>query len=130
MRACDILSVLDYRTATAAGLHVHRSGPVLFSAPRVLQPVRDGLVREVAVLVRIEIVDPWIRSNAILGSPDDVELPIVTGLADARPQPGMVVLLVDLDRPLRRLELLAGKSFKISASVSVLPAFSIACASR
>ena len=73
---------------------------------------RSSTVRigEVAVLVGIEIVDPRVGTDAVLRRPDDVELAVLAGLADARPQMGVVVLLVDLDRTLRRLELLAGQA--------------------
>src|SRR5919109_1505694 len=90
---------------------IHRPGTVLLLAPGLLQPLEHVLVGEVAVLIGVQVIDPRIGTDALLRGPDDVELAVVAGLADAGPEMGVVVLLVDLHRALRRREFLARQSF-------------------
>src|SRR5882724_3709186 len=92
-----------YRDAEIrSALALDRDGPRL----RALRHLR-----EVTVLVRVEHLRPWFGMNPVLRRIDDVELSLGIGLPDSRPQPGVMVLLVDLDLALRRLELLARQAF-------------------
>src|SRR5882762_9972963 len=77
-------------------LEVDRRRAVLLDVPGLFEAVHHALVGEVAILLRIEQLHPGIRPDPVLRLPDDVELPLLVSLADSRPQPGMVVLLVDL----------------------------------
>src|SRR3984893_12188194 len=99
-----------YRDAESrSALALDRDGPRL----RALRHLR-----EVTVLVRVEHLRRRFGMNPVLRRIDDVELSLGVGLPDSRPQPGVMVLLVDLDLALRRLELLARQAF-LDQGVSV-----------
>ena len=56
-------------------------GQILLFRPRLLQPCQYGGVGEIAVLIRIKIVNPRIGPDTILRRPHDLELTIITSLA-------------------------------------------------
>src|ERR1700730_10702250 len=95
--------------AARTALQVDRAGAVLGVA---LKPVEHLLVGEVAGLIGVLQLDPRLRPDPVLRLPDDIELPLLVGLADPCPQPGVVVLLVDLDLTLRRKEFLTRQAFE------------------